>query len=63
MPELPEVNTTVKGLQRVLVGSTISNVLTDLAFKNKEWKIKERKYLYKNTFKDPNFYKKFQKKY
>lgn len=49
MPELPEVTTTVLGLQRVLPGLTISSVWTDLA--KKKQKIKH----YQNTLKSEDF--------
>lgn len=55
MPELPEVTTTVNGLQKVLPGLSIVDVWTDLAKKNQ--KIKQ----FKNTIKDETFYKKFRK--
>jgi formamidopyrimidine-DNA glycosylase len=55
MPELPEVTTTVNGLQKVLPGLSIADVWTDLAKKNQ--KIKQ----FKNTIKDEAFYKKFKK--
>jgi formamidopyrimidine-DNA glycosylase len=54
MPELPEVTTTVKGLQRVLPGLTISDVWTDLAKKNP---IKQ----FRETVKSEAFFKKFKK--
>lgn len=34
MPELPEVNTTVVGLQQTVIGYTITDIWTDLAVKN-----------------------------
>lgn len=55
MPELPEVTTTVLGLQKVLKGLTFSSVWTDLA--KKEQTIKH----YQNTLKSENFLKYFQK--
>ena len=38
MPELPEVETTVKGLRKTILGLTIKNVWTDLATKDKRQK-------------------------
>ena len=35
MPELPEVETTVRGLRKTIVGLTIKDVWTDLATKDK----------------------------
>jgi formamidopyrimidine-DNA glycosylase len=55
MPELPEVTTTVNGLQKVLPGLFISDVWTDLAKKNQ--KIKH----FKGTIKDKDFFDKFKK--
>lgn len=55
MPELPEVTTTVNGLQRVLPGITITDVWTDLAKENQSYK------QFLNTIKDAVFYKKFKK--
>ena len=46
MPELPEVTTTVNGLQKVLPGAVISDVWTDLAVKNQKYK------QFKETIKD-----------
>jgi formamidopyrimidine-DNA glycosylase len=54
MPELPEVTTTVKGLQKVLPGLTISAVWTDLSKKNP---IKQ----FRETLKSESFFKKFKK--
>jgi formamidopyrimidine-DNA glycosylase len=54
MPELPEVTTTVNGLQKVLPGLVIVDAWTDLA---KENPIKQ----FKNTVKDATFFKKFKK--
>lgn len=54
MPELPEVTTTVKGLQRVLPRLTITDVWTDLAKKNP---IKQ----FKETIKSESFFKKFKR--
>lgn len=54
MPELPEVTTTVKGLQRVLPGLKIISIWTDLAKKNP---IKQ----FKETVKNEAFFKKFKK--
>ncbi|MDE2030709.1 MAG: DNA-formamidopyrimidine glycosylase [Patescibacteria group bacterium] len=55
MPELPEVTTTTKGLQRILPGLTITDVWTDLASKNQ--KLKQ----FKETIKNDVFFKKFKK--
>lgn len=55
MPELPEVTTTVNGLQKVLPRLTILDVWTDLA--KKDQKIKH----FKETIKDLKFYTKFRK--
>ncbi len=55
MPELPEVTTTVNGLQRVLPGSTITDIWTDLNKKNQS--IKQ----FKHTIKDDVFFKYFKK--
>ncbi len=54
MPELPEVTTTTKGLQKVLPGISVIDVWTDLARKNP---IKQ----FEGTLKDEAFYKKFKK--
>ncbi len=54
MPELPEVQTTVNGINLRTKGQTITHVWTDLAITNP---IKQ----FKNTLKDEYFYKKFQK--
>lgn len=54
MPELPEVTTTVKGLQKVLPGLVIHDVWTDLAKKNQPLK------QFKETIKNATFYKKFK---
>jgi len=56
MPELPEVTTTVNGLQKVLPKLTILDVWTDLAKKNQT--IKQ----YKDTIKSEIFFKNFKKK-
>jgi formamidopyrimidine-DNA glycosylase len=56
MPELPEVTTTVNGLQRVLLGLTILDVWTDLTKKNQ--KVKQ----FEETIKNEKFYKKFRQK-
>jgi formamidopyrimidine-DNA glycosylase len=56
MPELPEVTTTVKGLQQVLPKLVIKGVWTDLAKKNQ--KIKQ----YKDTIKSDAFFQSFKKK-
>ena len=55
MPELPEVTTTVNGLQKVLPGLKVISVWTDLAKKNQT--IKQ----FKNTIKDSNFFNKIKK--
>jgi formamidopyrimidine-DNA glycosylase len=55
MPELPEVTTTVNGLQRVLPGLTISTVWTDLAKDT----VKRRDF--ENTLKSKAFFTYFQK--
>ena len=55
MPELPEVTTTVNGLQKVLPGLVISHVWTDLAVKNQ--KIKQ----FQKTIKNKSFFEKFKK--
>jgi formamidopyrimidine-DNA glycosylase len=55
MPELPEVTTTVKGLQKVLPGQKITDVWTDLAKKNP---LKQ----YKETIKNDSFLKEFKKR-
>ncbi len=55
MPELPEVHTTVTGLQKVLPRLTIKDIWTDLAKKNQSIPH------FKNTLKDEVFYKKFKK--
>ncbi|MBP6908277.1 MAG: bifunctional DNA-formamidopyrimidine glycosylase/DNA-(apurinic or apyrimidinic site) lyase [Candidatus Pacebacteria bacterium] len=54
MPELPEVTTTTKGLQKVLPGLSFVDAWTDLAKKNP---IKQ----FEGTLKDETFYKKFKK--
>ncbi len=54
MPELPEVTTTVKGLEIVLPGLKILDIWTDLAKKNP---IKQ----FKGTVKDAEFFKYFKK--
>jgi len=54
MPELPEVTTTTKGLQKVLPGLIIRDVWTDLAKKNQPLK------QFKETIKNESFYKKFK---
>ncbi len=56
MPELPEVTTTVNGLQRVLPGLTFLDVWTDL--NKKDQKIKQ----FKDTIKNDIFFKDFKKK-
>lgn len=55
MPELPEVTTTVNGLKKVLPGSTIVGVWTDLAKSNQ--KIKH----FKDTIKDKKFFDYFKR--
>jgi formamidopyrimidine-DNA glycosylase len=52
MPELPEVETTVRGLRKTVVGLTIKDVWTDLATKDK------RK---RGTVADPKFFPVFKK--
>ena len=52
MPELPEVETTTRGLRRTIVGLTIKDVWTDLATKDK------RK---KDTVSNPKYFKFFKK--
>jgi len=54
MPELPEVTTTVNGLQKVLPRMVITGVWTDLA---KKHPIKQ----FVGTIKDEKFYQKFKK--
>jgi len=56
MPELPEVTTTVKGLQKVLPKLVFVDVWTDLA--KKKQNIKQ----FKNTIKDDLFFKSFKNK-
>lgn len=56
MPELPEVTTTVNGLQKVLPGLTILDVWTDLNKKNQT--IKQ----FKDTIKNDVFFKNLKKK-
>jgi formamidopyrimidine-DNA glycosylase len=56
MPELPEVTTTVNGLQKVLPGLVISGIWTDLA--KRDQKIKQ----FKDTIKNENFFKSFKRK-
>jgi formamidopyrimidine-DNA glycosylase len=55
MPELPEVQTTVAGLQKVLPKLTITSVWSDLASKNQT--IPQ----FKETLKDAAFFTKFKK--
>lgn len=55
MPELPEVTTTVNGLQKVLPGLSLSGIWTDLA---KENPIKQ----FENTIKNKAFFIKFKNK-
>ena len=48
MPELPEVQTTVKGLKKVIIGKTIKDVWSDFhigAKHNNKQNIKNKKYL------------------
>jgi formamidopyrimidine-DNA glycosylase len=52
MPELPEVETTVKGLRKHIVGLTIKNVWTDLATKDKRQK---------DSIANPRFFTVFKK--
>lgn len=54
MPELPEVQTTVNGLQKTIIGLKILDVWTDLAKKNQQISH------FKNTLKDAVFYTKFR---
>jgi formamidopyrimidine-DNA glycosylase len=56
MPELPEVTTTVNGLQKVLPELIFIDIWTDLAKKNQ--KIKQ----FEETIKNEKFYKKFRQK-
>lgn len=56
MPELPEVTTTVNGLQKVLPGLIFVDVWTDLA--KKDQKIKQ----FKETIKDEKFFKELKNK-
>lgn len=56
MPELPEVTTTVSGLQKVLPKMTISGLWTDLA--KKDQTIKQ----FRRTIKDEKFFLDFKKK-
>ena len=55
MPELPEVTTTVNGLQKVLPGLSFTDAWTDLAKRNQT--IKQ----FRNSIKNETFYKKFKK--
>ncbi len=55
MPELPEVQTTVSSLQKVLPKKSIIDVWTDLAVQN------QRVPHFKETLKDISFFKKFKK--
>ena len=63
MPELPEVTTTVNGLQKALPRLVFIDVWTDLPPSMKTWRAsaKKRK-MFKDTLKDPFFFKKFKKK-
>lgn len=56
MPELPEVTTTVNGLQKVLHGLVFVDVWTDLAKKNQPLK------QFKDTIKSDKFFKDFKSK-
>lgn len=55
MPELPEVTTTVKDLNKILPSFFIKDIWTDLAKKNQ--KVKQ----FKNTLKDKKFFDKFKR--
>jgi formamidopyrimidine-DNA glycosylase len=55
MPELPEVTTTVNGLNKKISNLSINSVWTDLAKKNQN--IKQ----FKSTIKDASFFEKFKK--
>ncbi len=55
MPELPEVETTVRGLRRTIVGKKITGVWTDLA------KMKITRPDYRETIKYLPFFKKFER--
>ncbi len=55
MPELPEVETTVQGIKKYLLGETITDVWTDLAVKN------QRVPHYKDTLKTEAFFSYFKK--
>lgn len=62
MPELPEVTTTVNGLQRVLPSLKILDVWTDLPPPIKVWRASSKKRkIFKNTLKDPTFFNDFKK--
>ncbi len=63
MPELPEVTTTVNGLQKVLPGLVFVDVWTDLPPSLKMWRAnaKKRK-MFKDTLKDPTFFRSFKKR-
>lgn len=52
MPELPEVETTVKGLRETIVGFVIKNVWTDLSTKDKRQR---------DTIANPRYFKIFKK--
>lgn len=56
MPELPEVTTTVRGLQKVLPGLVFVDVWTDLS--KKKQTVKQ----FKDTIKNDTFFKKFKRK-
>lgn len=63
MPELPEVTTTVNGLQKVLPGLVFVDVWTDLPPSLKTWRASSKKRkMFTHTLKDPTFFKYFKKK-
>jgi formamidopyrimidine-DNA glycosylase len=55
MPELPEVQTTVSGLQKTIVGLAILDVWSDLGVRNQSIPH------FKETFKNLSFFEKFKK--
>lgn len=55
MPELPEVQTTVVGLKKTIIGLTIKNIWTDLA------KMRQPIPQFRETLKSDIFYRKFKK--
>lgn len=62
MPELPEVTTTVKGLQK-LKGLSFQDFWTDITFDLKKWNQDAlRKKLFSQSIKDPLFIKEFKKR-